>query len=106
MNISDKLNFRGKYKQYDADGKPYLYLIGDTVEYRGKNYAAVKPSSSKTPGTQEGNVYWKEIGGDYSFFIQETPPPNANIGDRWYVPSTSILYTRILENSNKFWVEL
>lgn len=106
MNISDKLNFRGKFRQYDADGNPYLYLIGDTVEFNAKNYVAVKPTSSKVPGTQEGNPFWKEIGGDYSFYIQETLPANTNIGDRWYVPSTSILYTRVIEEGNKFWVEL
>lgn len=107
MNITDKLNFRGKFKQYDVDGKPYLYTIGDTVEFNGKKYVAVKPTSVKVPGTQEANPYWKETGGNYSFFIQEPPTPkNANVGDRWYVPSTAIMYTYVQEESNRFWVEL
>lgn len=107
MNITDKINFRGKFRQYDVDGKPYLYIIGDGVEFNGKNYVAVKPTSIKVPGTQEGNNFWKEIGGNYAFYIQEPPSPAlANIGDRWYVPSTSVLYTYIQEESNKFWVEL
>jgi hypothetical protein len=105
MNISDKLNFRGKFKQYDADGKLYLYLIGDAVDFNGKIYTAVRPTSNKVPGTLEGNNYWKEVGGDFNFFIQETPPQNAKPGDRWYVPSTSKLYTRIVEEGNRFWVE-
>ena len=107
MNIADKLNFRGRFRQYDVDGKPYIYLIGDSVEFNGKVYVAVKPTSIKVPGTQEGNVYWKEAGGNYAFYIQEPPAPGlANIGDRWYVPSTAIMYTYVQEQSNKFWVEL
>ena len=42
MNNADNLNFRGKYKQFDADGKPYLYRIGDVVEHRGVKYVALK----------------------------------------------------------------
>jgi hypothetical protein len=41
MNASDKVNFRGKYRQYDVDGNPYLYRIGDTVEYNGEKYTKV-----------------------------------------------------------------
>lgn len=106
MERTDKLNFRGKFRQYDVDGRPYLYKIGDSVEQNGKLYVAVIPTSVKIPNTQEGTPYWKEIGGNYGFFIQEKPPANAEIGDRWYVPSTAILYTFVREESNKFWVEL
>jgi hypothetical protein len=106
MNISDKINFRGKFRQYDADGNPYLYKIGDTVELNGKKFVAVKPTTSKIPGTQEGESHWKSIGGDSTFYISETPPPNPNVGDRWYVPSTAILYTFVKEESSQFWVEL
>ena len=38
MNASDKVNFRGKYRQYDVDGRPYLYRIDDTVEYNAEKY--------------------------------------------------------------------
>jgi len=106
MDRSDKLNFRGKFRQYDVDGKPYLYKIGDSVDFNGKKYVSVIPTSSKIPGTQEGKPYWKELGGLNGFFIQETLPTNPNIGDRWYVPSTAILYTYVQEESHNFWVEL
>ena len=107
MNKSDNINFRGKFRQYDVEGKPYLYLIGDAVEFGGKRYVAVKPTSTKVPGTQDGNIIWKEIAGNQGFYIQEPPPPvNVNNGDRWYVPSTAILYTYVQEESNRFWVEL
>jgi hypothetical protein len=106
MAQSDKLNFRGRFRQYDVDGNPYLYKIGDSVDFNGKKYVAVIPTSSKIPATQEGKPYWKELGGANGFFIQETLPTNANIGDRWYVPSTAILYTYVQEQSHKFWVEL
>jgi hypothetical protein len=106
MERTDKLNFRGKFRLYDVDGIPYLYKIGDSVEHNGKLYVAVIPTSSKIPNTQEGNSCWKEVGGNFGFFIQETPPGKAEIGDRWYVPSTAILYTYTREQSNKFWIEL
>ena len=105
MAQSDILNFRGRFRQYDVDGKPYLYRIGDSVDFNGKKYVAVIPTSSKIPGTQEGRPYWKELGTN-GFFIQETSPSNPNVGDRWYVPSTAIMYTYVREESNKFWVEL
>jgi GDP-L-fucose synthase len=59
MNKSDNLNYRGPFRQYDADGHPYLYKIGDVVEIKGKRYVATKPTSSKIPGTIDGNVVWK-----------------------------------------------
>lgn len=56
MNISDKINFRGKFRQYDADGNPYLYKIGDTVELNGKKFVAVKPTTSKIPEIGRAHV--------------------------------------------------
>jgi hypothetical protein len=106
MQLTDNINFRGKYKQYDPDGKPYLYRIGDSVEFKGQLFTAIKPNSIKLPGTIEGQNYWKSLGDSDGFYILESVPANSNIGDRWYVPSTGILYTRIQEESNKFWVEL
>lgn len=106
MKVTDNLNFRGKFRQYDPDGKPYLYRIGDSVDYNGEVYTAIRPTSNKIPGTMEGEGYWKSLGNSEGLFITEFTPSNPDIGDRWYVPSTGILYTRIQEESNKFWVEL
>jgi hypothetical protein len=36
----------------------------------------------------------------------ETPPTNVIKGDRWYKPSTGIMYTFVKEETNQFWVEL
>lgn len=105
MNASDKVNFRGKFRQYDVDGNPYLYRIGDTVEYNGEKYVAIKPTSSKIPGTMEGNIYWRSLGGDSAYYIQERTPVNVNIGDRWYKPTDGAEYTFIKEDNNSFWVE-
>jgi hypothetical protein len=108
MKVTDNLNFRGKYKQYDPDGKAYLYRIGDSVEYKGELFTAVKSNSFKIPGTLQGNAYWRSLGSSDGFYISEYEeiPANPDIGDRWYVPSTGIMYTYIQEESNKFWVEL
>lgn len=106
MKVTDNLNFRGKYKQYDPDGNAYLYRIGDSIEYKGELFTAIKPNSFKIPGTIEGSNYWKSVGSSDGVFISESIPANPDIGDRWYVPSTGIVYTYIQEESNKFWVEL
>lgn len=106
MKVTDNLNFRGKFKQYDPDGKLYLYRIGDAVEFKGEVYVAIRPTSSSIPGTIDGQTYWKSLGSSDGFYILESIPANPDIGDRWYVPSTGILYTYIQEESNKFWVEL
>jgi hypothetical protein len=105
MNNSDNLNFRGKYKQYDPDGKPYLYKIGDSVEYVGKTYVSIKPNSFKIPNTPESRDVWKELSENQSFFISENVPDAASIGDRWYKPTDGIVYTLVEEVNNKFWVE-
>lgn len=102
----DIINFKGKYRQYDVDGNPYNYVIGDCVDYNGQLYVAIQNSRTKIPGTQEGKSFWNEFGGKFGFFVQETAPQNADVGNRWYVPSTAIMYTFVREKSNKFWVEL
>jgi len=106
MSKVDTLNFRGKFRQYDVDGHPYIYFIGDSVEHNSQIYVAVMVTSTKIPGTQEGSAYWKETGGNFGFFIQEQLPKNAEVGDRWYIPSTAIMYTYVKERNNAFWVEL
>ena len=106
MNVTDKANFRGKYRQYDVDGNPYLYKIGDVVDWNGANYVAVKPTTNKVPDTKDGDLVWKLLGNDQSFYISETVPINTSKGDRWYKPSTGILYTFVKEETNQFWVEL
>lgn len=106
MNNTDNINFRGRYKQYDPDGKPYLYRIGDSVEYKGELFVATRPTSNKIPSTIEGDSYWKSLGNSEGFYISEFTPANPHIGHRWYVPSTGIMYTYIQEESNKIWVEL
>ena len=107
MNKSDNLNFRGRYKQYDPDGKPFLYKIGDTVEYLGKTYVAIKANSFKIPDTPAGSNFWKTISENQSFYISETSPDDEILqaGDRWYKPSDGIVYTLIDQQNEQIWVE-
>lgn len=108
MNSSDKLNFRGKFKQYDVDGKPYLYKIGDVVEYRGKKYIATKATSTSVPGTDIAKDTWQTLtAGGGSFYIQDSPAPVGAIeGDRWFRPTPAVLFTLIKQDNNYIWVEL
>lgn len=106
---TDNLNFRGKFRQYDVDGKPYLYKIGDVVDYKGKQYVAVRPTATTVPTTPNGENYWKILAaGTGSFYIQDDPPASGTYiaGDRWYRPTTSVMYTCILQETDLIWVEL
>ena len=105
MSNADNLNFRGKYKQFDADGKPYLYRIGDVVEHRGVKYVALKSSSTSTPSELTTDV-WKPLSSGSRFFISVTPPTGSAEGDRWYRSDVSVLYTLIRQENNYIWVEL
>jgi len=107
MSNSDNLNFRGKFKEYDVDGKPYLYRIGDVVEYKGKKYIATKATSTTVPGTISAKETWQTISGPGgSFYIQDTPPIGAVEGDRWFRPTPSVMFTLIKQETNLIWVEL
>lgn len=107
MNPADKLNFRGKYKQYDADGKPYLYKIGDVVEYRNEKFVAIKATSFAVPGTTTSESTWQKLGaGGGGFYIQDLPPSGAIEGDRWYRSDVSVMFTLINQENNLIWVEL
>jgi len=104
---TDNLNFRGKFKQYDADGNVYIYNIGDVVEYKGQKYAAVRATSGTTvPGNKTNENTWKAIAAGSGFYIQDDPPVTQIAGDRWYRPTTSIMYTLINQDNNFIWVEL
>ncbi len=105
MSNSDNLNFRGKYRQYDADGKPYLYRIGDVVEHKGNKYVAIKSTAASVPSTITTDT-WKPLAGSGSFVISLTPPTSAVEGDRWYRPDISVLFTYIRQENNFIWVEL
>jgi hypothetical protein len=104
MDSTDTINFRGKYKQYDADGKPYLYRIGDVVEHKGTRYVAVKSNSTTTP-TPTSDV-WKTLASGGKFFIGTQPPTGGVEGDRWYRSDVSVMYTLIKQENNFIWVEL
>jgi hypothetical protein len=104
MDGTDNINFRGKYRQYDADGKPYLYRIGDVVEHKGTRYVAVKSSSTNTP-TPTSDV-WKPLTSGSRFFIGIQPPTGVVEGDRWYRSDVSVMYTLIKQENNFIWVEL
>ena len=107
MNNADNLNFRGKFRQYDADGKPYLYRIGDVVEYKGAKYVALTSTSSIVPTTSTATATWKALGaGGGNFYIQDVLPGSGTEGDRWYRPDVSVLYTLIKQENDMIWVEL
>jgi hypothetical protein len=106
MNI-DNLNFRGKFRQYDADGKSYLYKIGDVVEHKGNKYVAIKSTSNIVPNTANADSTWQRLsaaGG--SFYIQDDPPVGAVEGDRWFRPTPTVLFTLIKQETDMIWVEL
>jgi hypothetical protein len=105
MENTDNLNFRGKFRQYDVDGRSYLYRIGDSVTYNGKKYVATKATQNLIPGTLDGNTVWKELGSKDNFYYTDNVPTSPSVGDRWFRPSVGIMYTYVEENNNQFWIE-
>ena len=105
---TDNLNFRGKFRQYNVDGSPYLYRIGDVVEHKGNKYVAIKSTSSVIPAGVDSTATWQKLsaaaGG--GFYIQDDEPTAAVEGDRWYRPTPAILFTRIKQETDLIWVEL
>jgi hypothetical protein len=105
MNFTDNINFKGKYKKYDPNGKIIKYVIGDTVEYDGEFYTATQTIVSIPPPVVDSG--WKKLATDSNFYIDENPPSQLTYrGDRWFNPSTGILYTRIKDDNGMHWVEL
>jgi len=45
-------------------------------------------------------------GGGGGYTNSETAPTSPVLGDRWYVPSTATLYTRVNDGTSDQWVEL
>ena len=105
MTKTDNINFRGKFKQYDANGSPFLYRIGDTVSFNGKKYVATKATEKLIPGTIAGSAAWDEISSATNFYFQDENPFSPSVGDRWFRPSNGVVYNFVEENGNKFWIE-
>lgn len=105
MNYTDNINFRGKYRHFDPNGSEAKYIIGDTVEFNGLFYTATETISGVAPNVK--NSGWKHLSSNSNFFIEESPPAGITYkGDRWFKPSTGILYTRVKDDNGMHWVEL
>jgi hypothetical protein len=101
--IPENINFRGKYKKYDPNGRINNYFTGDVVEYNGKKYIAVTSFRDIIPGTDI--KYWKIFEEESKFFRTDIEPQDSNEGDRWLDITTGIVYTRIRDNNGYHWVE-
>jgi hypothetical protein len=101
--VPDQVNYRGKYRVYDPNGKPVIYLVGDVVTYNSKNYIARDVIKNKTPETKDSG--WEFFEGSYEF-IESEIEPDANVGDRWRDLVTGRLFTRIQDEKGFHWVEL
>lgn len=105
MTNTDSINFKGKFKKYDPNGRLMKYSIGDTVEFDGDLYTATEIIIDVSPVV--GDSGWKMLSSPSSFFVMDIPPSSITYnGDRWYVPSTGILYTRIRDENGKHWIEM
>lgn len=105
MNYTDNINFKGKYRKYDPNGKEIKYLIGDTVEFNGTYYTATKNTVGIAPNVK--NSGWELLSNNVNFFIDDNEPSDITYkGDRWFNTSNGILYTRIKDENGMHWVEL
>jgi hypothetical protein len=104
MGTPEKLNYRGPYRKSDPRGYDSIYNIGDVVEYEGKQFVAVTRNKNAVP--TKVNSGWKELTADFdNFFYSDTPPLNADVGDRWVDTVTGLMYTYIEDKNGFHWIE-
>lgn len=100
----DQINIRGEYQEYDDNGNPISYSIGDVVDFNEKTYIA-NVNNPDHPYIE--NSGWYQIARGSIFFKDSSVPKFVRSGDKWFDTSTGIMYTMVIQdNGYMHWVEL
>lgn len=84
-------------------GQKYGY--GDLVEYNGNSFLALREGVLPTPSDVSND--WYKLNSRSTFYRTTVRPKFAEQGDKWFDPSSGILYTRVKQsNGIMFWIEL
>lgn len=95
----DSFVIRRKYK------RNFIYSYGDLVEYDGDSYIAL--TDGKLPTPSKAQKSWYRLNSRKSFYRSDSEPKFSEEGDKWFDPSSGLLYTRIKQtNGVMFWIEL
>ena len=85
--------------------KGTIYEYGDLVEYNGSSYLALQ--EGKLPAPSDTTDKWYELNSRSTFYRTTIKPKFAEHGDKWFDPSSGVLYTRVKQpNGVMFWIEL
>lgn len=85
--------------------KGEVYKYGDLVEYNGNSFLALE--NGKLPTPSDTKASWYELNSRATFYRTTIKPKFAEHGDKWFDPSSGVLYTRVKQtNGIMFWIEL
>ena len=89
----DITKFMGPFKIRDSLGNPSIYPEGSVVDYKGKQYVAIKRTSGFSPLHAESKSGWRQLTSTQTmnFTNSETEPELPNEGDHWFNSSKGVL---------------
>ena len=94
----DSFVLRREYK------KGNYYSYGDLVEYKGSSYLALADGNLEIPVS---GAVWYRLNSRNKFYRTTVKPKFSQEGDKWFDPSSGVLYTRIKQSTGDvFWIEL
>jgi hypothetical protein len=80
------------------------YSYGDLVEYGGSSFLALRDGNLPAPSDEKD--VWYRLSSTSKFYRTTTAPKFSEQGDKWFDPSSGVLYTRIEQtNGVMFWIE-
>jgi hypothetical protein len=85
---------------YENDG----LISGDTLSFAGP--AGVAGAAGAAGPAGPAGVAGAPGVPSTEYVNSETPPASADLGDRWFVPSTGKLFTYVFDGTSNQWVEL
>lgn len=113
------INFVGKWRAYDVNGRQITYAAGDLVIYTQSNgsestYLAVK-QTTRTPlsGLNGGWVGFGSpssgsggTGGRISLTFSSTPPASPQVADQWFNNTSGRFFIYMDDGDSKQWIEI
>lgn len=95
-----------QYKKLTQNGIPRKYKVDDTVLYRDKLFTLILTNSTAElePPTKRSK-YWMEVSLPDRLLVSTTKPVGIKfLGDRWYNPTTTLIYTYVKNDDYYIWL--
>ena len=93
------------FKRYETDGFVKMYSKDSIVIYQDKLFYAVTSTNGEDVPSMQSTT-WKEfLDYTFKFTIRESEPDGVKVlGDRWYNPITTMIYTYTKNNEQYVWL--